>query len=404
MLLKLALRNIFRNRRRSLLTLLSMSGGYFLLATMLSMSEGSYSHIINLFTQDHTGHVQVHHSDYLSRPSPYKTIDNLSLLLEQISQQDDVTSASPRIYAPALAFANDKTFPVQVIGIDPHLEARTTLLAQKVTQGSWLENSMTGQGLFTAMIGSSLAKNLHLGVGDELILISQGIDGSIANDIFSISAIVGTAESYERNNVYLSLLGANEFLSTNNQAHEIAIALENQSQARHFAANIDLPPELTAAPWQKIEESFYKSMQVDKKGNYISLAVIMFLVSIGVLNTVLMGTMERTREFGVLKAIGTRSELVFMLILLESALLAIASCIVGLLLALLPITYLSRTGLLLPEPIDIGGVQFQVMLGEFSAFVLLLPAITVIASTVLVSLFPAYRAATTVPVQAMQAT
>ncbi|TLU66377.1 ABC transporter permease [Thalassotalea litorea] len=403
LLLKLAFRNILRNRRRSLLTLLSMSGGYFLLATMISMSEGSYSHMINLFTQDHTGHVQIHYSDYLTRPSLNKTINNVDELVNNISGYPHVKSVTSRVYAPSLAYGKNKTFPAQVIGIDPKREAATTLLELKVKQGQWLSNGMSESGYFPALIGVSLATNLNLGLGDELILISQGIDGSIANDIFIITGIVGTADSYERNNVYLSLGAIKQFLAMHDQAHEVVIALDHQSRAMPFADALKLPQNLNAAPWQKIEESFYKSMQVDKKGNYISLGVIMFLVSIGVLNTVLMGTMERTREFGVLKAIGTRPKMVFMLIIMESFILALASCIVGMLLAFAPIYYLTYIGLVMPEPIDMGGVEFQIMLGEFSAFVLLVPAITVIGSTLLVSLFPALKAAKTVPVSAMQA-
>ena len=409
---KLALRNILRNRRRSILTILSMGSGYLLLSFMLAMSEGSYNNIIELFTRDHTGHVQIHQGNYLQRPSLYKTIDNVDSLITDLKTNEMVTAIAPRIYGPSLAYGKEKTFPANVIGIDPLLEAETTYLKDKVKQGSYLINGMTSNGYFPAMIGKALATNLHLTIGDELILISQGIDGSIANDVYEVVAIVGSSESYERMNIYLSLDAIRQFLSMGNQVHELAISLTHQNDARSFASqqaiewsqNDDAKSELSIDPWQVVEYAFFNSMQADKQGNYISMGILIFIVSIGVLNTVLMGILERTREFGVLKAIGTRPLAVFRLIMLESFFLAIASCLIGFIFALPTNYWLTHVGITFPEPIDMGGILFETMLGEITLFSMGLPALVVIGSTLLVSLIPGIRAARISPLQALQAT
>lgn len=413
LIVKLAFRNILRNRRRSLLTLLSMGGGFFLLCLTLSMSEGSYSNIINIFTQDHTGHVQIHKENYLERPSLYKTINHADEIISQLEQQPLVLGVAPRIYSPSLAYGKNKTFPAQVVGIDPEREAKTTHLENKVNEGQYLTRQLANKtnkdAYFPAMIGFSLAKNLQLTIGDELVLISQGIDGSIANDIFNVVAIVGDAGSYERMNVYISLTAMRTFLSIagdTSKVHELALILSSQSQARKFAASTQSAlknESLSVDPWQVVESSFYKSMQADKKGSYISMGIIIFIVSIGVLNTILMGTMERTREFGVLKAIGTRPLAVFTLIMLESFVLAIISCLIGLVLALPVCFWLASVGISMPEPIDMGGIIFDTMLGEVSWFVVLLPSVVVISSTLIVSFIPALRAATISPLKALQA-
>ncbi len=404
---KLALRNIMRNRRRSILTVLSMGGGYFLMSIMLSVSEGSYSNIIDLFTRDHTGHVQIHKDNYLDRPSLYKTINNPDVLIEKIKQYPQVISVAPRIYAPSLAYAGNKTFPANVVGIDPILESATSYLKNKVKQGVYLSDKLTDSGFYPAMVGRALASNLKLDVGDELVLISQGIDGSIANDIFEVVALVGTAESYERMNVYLSLQGIRQFLSMSEKVHELVIVLQNQALSRSFARQLQNTlqnKKLQVMPWQQVEASFYKSMQADKKGSYISLGIIIFIVSIGVLNTVLMGTLERTREFGVLKAIGTQPIAIFRLIMLESLIVSIISCVLGVIIAL-PVNYwLIVTGIALPEPIDMGGISFVAMTGEISWFSMGIPALVVVTSTLLVSLYPGLRAARISPLQALQAT
>ena len=387
-----------------------MGGGFFLLCLTLSMSEGSYSNIINIFTQDHTGHVQIHKDNYLERPSLYKTISNANALIDELEQQEDVIGVAPRIYGPSLAYGKNKTFPAQVIGIDPLRESRATRLENKVKTGRYLTNQLSSDGYFPAMIGYSLAKNLQLTIGDELVLISQGIDGSIANDLFEITAIVGDASSYERMNVYISLTAMREFLSMQggekSQVHELAIILASQSQARSFALKTQQElgdSDLSVQPWQVVESSFYNSMQADKKGSYVSMGIIIFIVSIGVLNTILMGTLERTREFGVLKAIGTRPLAVFNLIMLESFVLAMVSCVIGLLLALPVCIWLASSGIPMPEPIDMGGIIFDTMLGEVSWFVVLLPSAVVIISTLLVSFIPAIRAAKISPLKALQA-
>lgn len=414
LIIKLAFRNILRNRRRSLLTILSMGGGFFLLCLTLSMTEGSYSNMIDIFTQDHTGHVQIHKGNYLDRPSLYKTINNAQTLISQLEEDKSVIGVAPRIYAPSLAYGKNKTFPAQVIGIDPEREANTTRLKNKVSQGTYLTLSSVKQDdaqnkLAGAMIGYSLAKNLKLNLGDELVLISQGIDGSIANDIFEIKAILGDANSFERMNVYLSISAIQEFLSMNNVddnvVHELVITLKDQALARSFSQSLQQKvktEKLTVSPWQVVESAFYKSMEADKQGSYTSMAVIILIVSIGVLNTVLMGTLERTREFGVLKAVGTRPMMIFTLIVSESFILSIASSILGLLLALPCIYWLSVVGITMPEPIDMGGIEFSTMLGTINNFVVLVPLSVVIISTLLVSFIPAIRAANISPLKALQ--
>lgn len=404
----LAIRNVLRNRHRSLLTILSMGAGFFLLCTMISFSEGSYNNMIDMFTGDQIGHVQVHKGDYLTRPSLYKTFDAHELITS-LSNDTRIVALAPRIFSPALAYGKDKTYPAEIIGIDPQQEAETTRLESKVALGQYLDNSMTADGYFPAMIGYSLAKNLDLTLGDEIVLISQGVDGSIANDIFIISAIVGNANSTERTSVYLSIPAIANFLSIAadlTRVHELVISLQHQQQAVNFSTRWQekLAPEgLSVDPWQVVESAFYNSMQADKSGNYISLGILIFIISIGVLNTVLMGTLERTREFGVLKAIGTQPKTVFSMIMLESFILALASCFLGLIFAFPLVYWLSTAGLRLPEPIDMGGVMFDSILAELTLFSVLTPFAVIIGTTLLVSLIPAIRAAKISPLQALQA-
>lgn len=402
LLLKIALRNIFRQRRRSILTGLSMTGGYILCCLSFSLVEGSYGNVIRIFTEDHTGHIQIHKDDYLRRPNVHKSISRLDEVEAALAAEPAVDSFAPRIFSPALAYAHDNNAPVQVVGVDPVREARTTRLEDKVVKGEYPGNRPNANGYFPAMIGRGVADLLEAETGDELILISQGADGSIANDIFIIEAIVGTRDSWDRQHVYLPLVAARQFLSMGNEVHEYALLLNDIDKARTVATRLQETLNfLTVSPWQEVEETFYKTMRSDKKGNQFTLGIVVFIVFIGVLNTVLMSVLERTREFGVLKAIGSRPILISQMILLETTMLALLSIAVGFLVSLPIITWFTYVGFALDQPVDIGGLQFGFLQGELSFYVFMMPTLIILGSAILVSLPPGIRAARVVPRDAL---
>lgn len=136
--LKLAYRNILRQRRRSLLTALSMAGGYMLFVFSMSLLEGSWSNVVDIFTLDHTGHIQVHKDDYAKRPKIHKTIENPAAVETTLKNHEDVTGWAPRVYSSALAYGGNKTSIAQIFGIDPELEPTVTRILQKSVQGSIL--------------------------------------------------------------------------------------------------------------------------------------------------------------------------------------------------------------------------------------------------------------------------
>lgn len=408
MLFKIAFRNIFRQRRRSLITAISMAGGYALMSLALSVSDGTYNNMIDLFTKDHSGHIQVHFQNYLRKPKIHRVIPDIAQVQAELENIPGIASFAPRILTPALAYGETKSFPVSVVGIDPPLEASTSLLAKKVKQGTYLDQSNLvddASGSWKAMIGFGVADALNVGLGDTLVLIGQGADGSIANDLYVVSAIVGTQSSWEKNRVFLPMAAASEFLSLYNSVHQISILLNGPDQAEEMTHRISeqlTNKKLIVSPWQEVEEVFYKSMRSDVVSNYVTQGVIIFIVCIGILNTVFMSIVERTREFGVLKAIGTSPWMLFRLILLETAVLAAFSCVVGFMLALPTNYWFATEGIKLSVEMDMGGVAYDRLLGEVSVRTMLLPAVVVTLSAVAVSVFPAMRAARLSPIEAIR--
>lgn len=405
LIFKMAFRNIFRQRRRSLLTGLMMTGGFTLLSLSLGLYAGVYGDIINTFTRSHTGHLQIHKEGYLKRPSLYKTINNVDELMPSIKITKHFESMVLRVYSPALAFVGVKTTAAMITGIVPDEEARCMGLNRKVGEGRYFEGPPANE----VVLGPGLAEVLKAKPGSEISLIGQAADGSIANENFKVIGLISKEKSlpYDKIACYMHIETAQKFLELGGRIHEIAVLIDDQDRSREVASLIGKKlgdATLDVQPWQVVESHFYKAMKADMQGNYIMQIIIMMIVAIGVLNTVLMSILERTREFGVIRAIGTRPIAVFSLIVIETAFLSIIAIFGGTILGLLLNYWLSIDGIDLPKPIEWGGFVWDNIRSKITPVTVWMPAIVTFCTAVFVSIFPAIRAARIAPVTAMRST
>lgn len=402
LMMKIAFRNIFRQKRRTILTALTMVGGFVLLSLSLAISDGTYGSLIDTFTRMHTGHLQIHKAGYLEKPSLYATINTFDELDKQLGLIPELKSWAPRVYSSALVFAGKKTTAGKIIGIDPRREEATTTIRQKLEHGDFVpeidENSV--------VIGAGIAEILNVSLNDELVFIAQAADGSIANDIFRITGFIGESnDSLERMNCYMNIVTAQRFLELPDRIHEVAVVIDNYKNAQKMTKKLGLllnDKHYEVHSWQKIEEQFYKSMQADVEGMWITIVIIMLIVGIGVLNTVLMTILERTAEFGVLKALGTRPLSILKLIILETTFLAVISVCLGIILSLLLNYYFSLHGIEYPDPVDVGGITVERMQATINARSIVFPAVITFFTAIIVCIFPGIRAARVVPVDAIR--
>ena len=402
MIARIAFRNLFRQKRRSALTLLTMAGGFVLCAVSIGVADGTYSGLIDMFTRDRVGHVQVHKVGYLDKPSLHNTLPNISAFSVALTTQPEVVAWAPRVYSAALSGLDNKTSGTRIIGISPTQEPQTTRIKHKVTAGRFLSDTPRNE----VMLGRGLAQILKASLNDDIVLITQAADGAIANDLFRVIGLVGQSDNpYERMTCYMHLNTAQQFLALDGRVHEIAVVLTDQSLARSAARNIQTAlndTTIDVAPWQTVERQFYQAMKTDLEGMNISLSIIMVIVGIGVLNTVLMTILERTREFGVLRALGTRPGQVIRLILLETAFLSFLSILLGTALSLLGNGLLAQYGITYPEPIEYGGMVFDRMIAKNTFRTIWIPSALTLGTAMLVSIFPALRAARVTPTRAMR--
>jgi putative ABC transport system permease protein len=402
MLLKIAFRNVFRQKRRTLLTALTMTGGFVLAAVSIGWSDGSYSHIIEMFTRNRLGHIQLHRKGYLDRPSIQLTIDHYGGVLDTLRSLPDVEACAPRLFAAGLVSVGERSAGARITGVDPAAEDETTRFNRKVERGRPFEDPLASE----ALIGEGLARRLEAQQGDELVVVSQAADGSIANDAYRVVGIVKTDDpATDQTTIYLPLGAAQNLFVLDGRVHEIAVVGRSLGNVPALARTIRESlgdPGIVVETWQEFARSFYLAMKADVEGMWITLLVILLVVAVGVLNTVLMSTLERSKEYGLLRALGTGPGWIVRLVLLEVTLLALFSSGLGSVLGWAANYTLSLHGISLPTTLTYGGVEFGTMYAEVNLRSFVLPAVSVIVSAIVVALLPALRAAHTEPARTMR--
>ncbi|HOG43833.1 MAG TPA: ABC transporter permease [bacterium] len=405
-ILKMAFRNILKQKRRTFFTLFSMVVGFILLSISYGFNDGGYANIIKAFTKARTGHIQIHKKGYLEKPGLYSNFVWDDKFIKTVSSIDSIESFTPRIHSGGLAFLDKKTTAVQIKGIVPELEAGLTKLDKKIGKGNYLK---TGHNINEVLITNSLADILKAEIGSELILISQGADGSIANDRFKVIGIFSKdLDSLYSNAVFVPLNTTQEFLVLDGKIHEVAVMINNYKNS--FDDSMKISGIIKSAgirnisvePWEIVEEQFFKSMNADKEGTVLVVIIIMLVVGVGVLNTVLMSILERMREYGVMKAMGTTPSFIFFSIVIETFLMSLFASAAGLGLSLLANWPFKVYGISYPEPVSIGGIFIETINSEYVAIAFYLPVIVIMVSSVVASIVPAYKAASAEPVKSMR--
>jgi len=401
-MLTIAYRNVFRQKRRSLITSLAMFGGFLLASVSLGFISGSFGDMVEQFTRNNLGHIQIHSHGYFEKPTLYNTIENYETLAEKVMSFNGIESWAPRIYSGGLVSIGNNTAGASIIGIHPEMETQTLNFRSQVNEGEMLPITPS----HAALIGKGLAKILEADVGDSLVIVSQAADGSIANDIYVISGITSSGnELADRNSVHLDIRDAQELFALDNRAHELVFVVDNTEKVAKYTrvlrAEIDTS-KYSIMPWQEFAKSFYEMIQAKFSGNYIVNLIIGLIVGIGVLNTVLMSVLERTREYGVLKAIGTKPSQIFRLIMFEVLILALASIALGAVLGIGVNFFFSKVGIPYGEGFDVSGFIFEKMTSRITPQTIFLPATIVFFTAMLVGIFPAIFAARTQAAKTMR--
>ncbi len=405
MILKVAWRNIWRNKRRTLITAASVFFAVFFGLMMRSMQIGTFGRISDNLVSSYSGHIQIHKKGY----SEEKIINNsFEPALEdnnKIKNLKHVKAFVPRIESFALASSGDHTKGCFVTGISPDEENKMTKISDKVTFGNYLTNKDKG-----ALIGDKLASFLEVGVNDTIILLGQGYHAASAAGKYPIRGLLHfPSPRLNSSLVYISLKEAQELYSTENKLTGIAVLLDadkNTASVKSEIAGFLNLDKYEVQDWGEILPELKQLIQTKSVSSYVMLGLLYMIVGFGVLGTVIMMTAERRKEFGLLTAVGMKKIRLEMTVFLETIFLGFVGVVLGFAASLPIIFYYSINPIVLSgtmaemyakngfEPV----IQFSSDTGYMYAQLIIVGIIVLISAT-----YPMFKISSLKPVNAMRA-
>ena len=410
MMWRIAWRSLLRQGRRTLLTASAMALGVAMCMAMLAFSDGMYAQMFDVMVTQKLGHVQLHHPDYPGRRLLHDTVPQAALA--EARGADGVVAGTARLAAFGLVGSEETSTGVQLLGVAPADEDAVTGIRRHVEQGRFLGEDAPG---IEAAIGDELARTLKVGVGDELVAIVQAADGSMGNELLSVVGVVHSGNAaMDRAGLYVHLADLQTLMALPEQAHEILLVGGDVGGSDAVAAAVRAALAGQAAPllirsWSEAEPQTAQLMGMQNVGAAIMIGVVFSVASLGVLNTMLMSVMERTRELGLMQALGLSPQQVMRLVLIESVLLGVISCLLGALLggvldALLVVYGFDMSGGS-GSAMDIQGATLDpVVHGVVRPEGVAVTLLCVFGVSVLAALWPAIRAARLRPIEAMRQT
>ncbi|HET7115515.1 MAG TPA: FtsX-like permease family protein, partial [Hanamia sp.] len=336
-IVKLAWRNLWRNKRRTFITLISVLMAVILAIGLRSVQKGAYENMISNAVRFSTGYLQIHTKGYWED----KSINNAFMPDENLNQlignNTNVSLAVPRLESYALASSGPHTKGVEVVGIDPAQENKMNGLANKITEGSYLKINDRG-----ILIGDGLAKYLGLNKGDTIVLLGQGYHGITAAGQFRIQGIFHyPVEQMNNNIVFLSLPEAGNLFGAPGMVTSISMMLHHPERLDNTVHSIRslLHGNMEVMEWQKMNKTLLQEIKGDNSGGIIMIGILYVVVAFGVFGTILMMTMERKKEFSVMIAIGMRRLKLMMIVFIETFFLGCLGIFSGIILILPVVIY-----------------------------------------------------------------
>jgi len=328
MYLILAWRNIWRNKRRSYITIGSITFAVLLACVMRSMQLGSYERMIENAARFYTGYIQIHQNGYWDE----KIIDNSFVydkdLIETVESNQGVEAAVPRVESFALASFGQKTKGSLVIGVDPEKENTLTRVKDKIVAGEYLEADDKA-----AMVAEGLAKYLKVGIGDTLVLIGQGYHGANAAGLYVIKGIMKFPVPDQNNQtVYIPLKEAQWFFAMDNLITSLSLVVDKAKNVDMIVAGISAKVDTEALEvmgWRDLMPELVQGIEIDNISGKIMLWILYAVIGFGMFGTFLMMTAERMYEFGVMMSVGMKRRVMQFIIFLEMGMMASIGVLAG---------------------------------------------------------------------------
>jgi len=408
---RLAWRNLWRNRRRTLITASALAFGYWACVIIIGIWYGMVDEMLENGTNLMSGQVQVHAADFLPERSLYSTLggnDGLDVdaLLVRIEETEGVTAVAPRTYGGGLISSGEETAGVILVGVRPERELTVTRVLRYLVAGR-----LPKTGAREVVIGDELAEQIEVGVGDEVVVVAPAADGSMGNDLFTVAGLLHTGtQAFDAVHVFLPSDDLHALLWLDpGRIHEMVVSVADPWAAPSVSDSIMAglaamdDDEFSVRPWTVYRAELAEYTQLAFAANGVVVAIIFGMAVFGVANTMLMSTFERRREFAVLRAMGTGPGQVARTVVFEGLILGIVALAAGTLIAAPTLWWLHEF------PVELGGSGFSragatirpVLRAEYSWDGPMVSAVGLLVTSIVAALYPAWKAVRIPPADAL---
>jgi len=403
MMTLMAWRNIWRNKMRSMVIMFSIALGLFAGIAVLALYKGMMRNRVETVIYAEIGHLQVHDPEFKKDYEPRFIIQHGQDVLKGIRAVPGVASIGYRSITQGMLATTTGSAGVQILGVIPDLENQVSRLKDKLIEGSGFETARQNE----ILIGKKLATKMKLKVRSKLVLTFTDTAGTIVSSAFRVAGIYQSNNTaLDERQVYVKFQDLNHLLGTGNAFHEIVVLLgKDEDVSETIAVLKGRYPALLIESWKEVSPETDLLVKTTDQYSYIIMIIIMIALAFGIINTMLMAILERTREIGMMMALGTNKLRIFLLILLETFFLTLAGVPFGILAGFLVIGYYNKNGL------DLSGMGKEMMSSfgfgttvypEFPYDKLVAVLVIVVVTAFISCLIPAMKALRLQPVDALR--
>jgi ABC-type lipoprotein release transport system permease subunit len=404
MLLKLAWLNIWRNKRRTIITTTSIFFAVLLAILVRSLTDGIYENMIHNVVSYSSGYVQIHQKGYWDEQSIDNTFEEDKQLYQSVLKNPKVTHIMPRLETFALASYADKTKGVLILGIDPLKEKEVNKLHEKISAGKYIETINDN----AVVLGEGLASQLKLKVNDTLVLLGQGYHASSAAGKFKVKGLIKLGSPELNNNVvYMPMKLSQNMHGAENRLTAISVMLDKTTDLEKLKFSLQESIDFEkyeVMSWKEMMPEMDQFIEADSSAHFIITGILYVIISFGLFGTLLMMMFERKHELGILIAIGMKKHLLGFVLLLESMMISLIGCVAGIAGGILLITWFTKypihlTGEL-KEVYEDYGIE-SIIYFSSSENVFITQAIIILIVSIILTLYPGFKVMTLKPVEAI---
>lgn len=403
MILKLIWRNLWRNSRRTLITMASIAFAVLFAILMKSLQDGVFNNLIKNVVRYYSGYVQIHQKGYWDEQVLDNCFEMENVLTNKLQQNSQIKEIVPRLETFVLISKENTSKGCMLVGTDAVKENNLTQLKSKLVNGSYFNNNEA-----SVILAEGLAKRINAKINDTIVLFGQGFHGAMAAGKYRVKGIVHLAlPALNDTFVYLPLAATQYFLGAENRLTSISLGIDNPKNGNTVVKNLKttIGPKYEVMSWQEMMPEIDNHIKADGFSFYIFSGILYLIIGFGLFGTILMMTLERTREFGMLIAIGMKKNKLKLILLGETFLITLLGVVLGILLSLPSVLYLQEKPIRFSGEIAKAYEQFgfeAIFPTEFNPVIFINQSLVVLCMATLIGLYPLWFVNGLNPVKAMK--